>query len=186
MDGMIAKISPVSPEWVHEFVMQPYLEGAERLNRAWQGANIHSLNRTVLSLKERVISALIGIALMLPLINTIIWIAWQTFGKPERLSDPYSPEMEIAPPPFLPRLPLQPPTAQTAPKAGGIEFSFREGEMQANWTIESSPESTVVREHCDEYFSISRYNPDATIYEFTYQQNSPEPRILRLLRSAPA
>lgn len=109
---MLEAITPVNPEWIHEHLIQSPLEGAERINRAWQGIDTHSLNRTPLSIKERVISLIVGIALMLPFVNTIIWIAWQTFGKPERLSDPFSPEIEpTRPPPLLPLVPQPQPPA---------------------------------------------------------------------------
>lgn len=94
-------ICPVNREWIHTYLLEPYLEGCERINRAWKGVDFHSVNLAPLSLKKRVVSFIIGICLLIPMVNLIIWIAWQTFGNPEKLSDPYSPEIEppATPPP---------------------------------------------------------------------------------------
>ncbi len=87
---MVQAISPMSSKELYTFVVQPYLEGSERLNRAWQGIDFHSLTHAKFSLKERAVFLLTGIVLVFfPLINSVIWLAWKTFGNPEILSDPY-------------------------------------------------------------------------------------------------
>ena len=88
---MVKSIFPVTSEWVYTYIVQPSVEGAERLNRLWSGINSHSLDTTPLSLRNRFISLLTGFALMFfPMANSIMWIAWQTFGHPEVLCDPFS------------------------------------------------------------------------------------------------
>ena len=83
-------IYPVNREWVHTQLVTPCLQGAEMVNRAWQGVNFHSVDSPHLSVKERVIYWVIGTTLLTPFVGTFVWDAWQTFGRPERLADPYS------------------------------------------------------------------------------------------------
>jgi hypothetical protein len=98
----MTSLIPMSPERLHKLIVLPYEEGAARLDRAWLGINIQSLNREPLywieksgagraKLGLRTISLITGILLsFLPLVNTVIWIAWKTFGRPENLSDPFT------------------------------------------------------------------------------------------------
>lgn len=88
------RICPITPEWAHMYILEPYLQGCELVNLAWQGVDFHSLTKAPLSLMERVICWLTGVALLIPFINHIIWIVWQTFGRPEKLFDPYCPEID--------------------------------------------------------------------------------------------
>lgn len=83
------QILPVNREWTHTHLLEPFLEGSERLTRAWHGVDFHSLGQKPLSLKERAISWLIGMTLMIPLMNTVVWAAWKAFGNPEQLANPY-------------------------------------------------------------------------------------------------
>lgn len=92
---MISAITPLSREWLYALVIQPYKEGAERINRAFSGVDFLSLEMRSLSLKEKMISLVSGILLLIPIINTIIWIAMQAFGHPEILTDPYSQPVDI-------------------------------------------------------------------------------------------
>jgi hypothetical protein len=189
---MLETISPVNPGWIHEHIFEPPLEGIERINLAWAGKNIHSLNQTLLTLKERVIAFLIGFALMIPLIGKIIWMAWQTFGKPQHLSDPFNPESEATPVPTLlvqpiPLLPQPievgaaaiPPAAvgaaQAPPPQVGIRppelFAYHEtgphDAIQTNWRLEFFQDTVIVHQSCDKYFSKSvydvLYNPDLSV-----------------------
>lgn len=75
-------------EWLHEFVLRPYLEGAERLTRAWRGVNFHSIYQNQIPWKQRIVSILTGLLLLLPFVNLVIWCFWETFGKPEILTTP--------------------------------------------------------------------------------------------------
>lgn len=96
------RICPVNREWMHQFVA-PYLQGAAMVTNAWKGVDFSYVGHKALSLKERVVTWLIGVILLIPLINTIIWFAWKTFGRPNELFDPYCPEVEPPPPPPSPR-----------------------------------------------------------------------------------
>ncbi len=77
---------PVDKDWIYTYIFEPVFEGIERVTRAWHGINFHHIDYPTLSLKKRVISWLIGTILLIPLINTVIWLYWQTFGNPEYLS----------------------------------------------------------------------------------------------------
>lgn len=85
------RITPVNPEWIHNQLMRPYLEGCTRLNLCWSGVR-PSVSYTPIPLKNRIIYLMQGFFLLLPLINTIIWLCWKRFGSPTILSEPFCPE----------------------------------------------------------------------------------------------
>jgi len=94
--------TPIQPSettfFLQEILLRPYTEGAERVNRAINGVDFHDITHREISLKNRCWSLLVGLCLMLPLINTVIWICMKTFGNPEMLSDPFVlAPMRIAP-----------------------------------------------------------------------------------------
>ena len=89
---MAAAITPLNREWFYATTIQPFKEGAERINLAFNGVDALSLELRSLSLKERIIRLITGILLMIPLVNTIVWLAMQTFGQPDYLSDSYLPD----------------------------------------------------------------------------------------------
>ncbi|HSX11840.1 MAG TPA: hypothetical protein VLF94_09010 [Chlamydiales bacterium] len=176
-------LKPVNGEWIHEFIVQPLDEGAARYNRGVLGFTTHSLHRTTLDLKERTISIITGLALMLFPFNIIIWIAWQTFGNPERLSTPYCPEVEAPPSPppappiaaVVPPPPAPAPVAPPAPPAAAPAvapqlFAFNETSnrtvIKVNWRIEFFPDVVIATQSGKEYSSTSLYNPDWTTKEF--------------------
>jgi hypothetical protein len=58
------------------------------MNLAWNGIHpLRSIGGTPLSLKERTVECLTGLSLMIPLLNTLIWVFWDTFGSPDQLAD---------------------------------------------------------------------------------------------------
>ncbi|MBU6446636.1 MAG: hypothetical protein KGQ49_04490, partial [Verrucomicrobia bacterium] len=69
------QLLPVNEEWCHSYILEPYAEGVEYLNLFWEGVD-RSLEKNCLSLTDRVVCLLKGTLLMIPLLNTIIWIAW--------------------------------------------------------------------------------------------------------------
>jgi hypothetical protein len=202
---MLEAISPVNPKWIHEHVFEPPLEGIERINLAWAGKNIHSLNQTLLTLKERVVFFLVGVALIIPLIGKIIWMAWQTFGKPQRLSDPFIPELES--PPLTP--PVRPIQAQpvinnaagaaalpvavgavAAPPQAGIKppqiFAYKEtgprnemspqhDEIQANWRLEFLSEHNLKAQQFCDNHSSTASYSDWAITEFIHESHIQKP-----------
>lgn len=84
---MIYAATTQNQNWIGDLLLKPYLEATERLNRVWAGIDFHSLYYRPLSLKERLVNLLSGTVLLLPLINTVIWVFWVTVGNPEILSD---------------------------------------------------------------------------------------------------
>jgi hypothetical protein len=70
-------------------IFVPYAEGAERVNRAIQGVNLHHIEYPDLDLSDRLWTAITGVLLMIPLINSVIWVAMQSLGSPEKLSEPF-------------------------------------------------------------------------------------------------
>lgn len=70
-------------------VLKPFLEGAERINRAFQGIEELSFAKQPLSSQERVISLIEGIFLMIPFINAILWMALEQFCNAPSFTDAY-------------------------------------------------------------------------------------------------
>jgi hypothetical protein len=165
---MVKSIFPASPEWVYTYIVQPAVEGAERLNRFWSGINSHSLDRTPLTLKNRIISLLTGFALMFfPMANSIMWIAWQTFGSPEDLSDPFvfdedrfvvvAKEQMIKTPPKLVE------EEEKKEEFYCTKFEYTDG----RWTVESRPSEVFVKKENENSTHTARYI-DEELHEYTY------------------
>ncbi len=91
---MVSSICPLKvsllKEWLHEQILRPYLEAIERLIQAWNGVDFFSIYQPKLSFKSRLISLLIGIVLLIPFFNIIVWKGWNVFGHPEILSPIYA------------------------------------------------------------------------------------------------
>ncbi|HEX2582620.1 MAG TPA: hypothetical protein VHL30_00700 [Chlamydiales bacterium] len=107
---MTAAIQPSGTlSCLQEILFKPFAEGAERVNRAIEGVNLHHILHSKMSLLERSWSLLVGVCLMIPLINSILWICMKTFGNPEVLTEPLAPESPIIPvvdsPPMAPEAP---------------------------------------------------------------------------------
>lgn len=79
-------------EWCYNSVLRPFEEAAERINRFWSGVDLHRLDSPPLSWEGRFVALITGIALSIPFLNWIVWIAWKVLGTPEVLSDEYNPE----------------------------------------------------------------------------------------------
>lgn len=89
---MLDALVPLSSRNLFVYIVQPHIEGAERINRAFWGIDSHSLAQSRLTMKERVVSLIAGLVLtFFVLVNNIVWIAWQVLGHPETLSDPFIP-----------------------------------------------------------------------------------------------
>lgn len=169
------KIDPVDRSWVHTYVFEPYLQGAELFNLAWKGID-RTLEEKPLSLMNRSICWLQGLALSIPLINTIFWIAWQTFGIPERLADPFCPEIEMPDEPQLPQIRIHP--VEDPREEEGIIEQFLYAEQGENnnlvsWMIEKFPTVTFVHQNGRDFSSSSQYDKEHALKEFHYQ-NGPK------------
>ncbi len=186
------QICPINREWIHNHLVEPYLQGCELINLAWKGVD-RSLAPNPLSLKERVIYWLQGSALMIPFVNIIFWLAWQAFGKPENLFDPYCPE---APPPQIiaPQAAPAVPIGQIAaarvdaaemirpPEIFGFNETSNDSTLPINWRIEHFPEGIVARQNCQLFTSTSIYRPTLTLKEYHYQMG---PETVDLTQNGP-
>lgn len=178
------RICPVDREWIHDHIMEPYLQGAELCKIAWSGED-KSLKPNPLSSKERVIYWLQGASLMIPFVNTIIWIAWQTFGTPEKLFDPFCPE--IPPPPAPPTKVIIHNTASSISSVKRFDkptetstFIEKEGdsELKMKWEVKYLKDKIVADQQCDHFFANSVYRPeDWSLKEYSYQMGSTEFRM---------
>lgn len=174
------QICPVNHEWVHNYIVEPYLKGCQLMNSAWHGEH-RSLVSTPLSLKERVICWLQGTCLLIPFINTIIWLAWQAFGTPEMTFDPYCPEIEPTPPPAIvdndiqapapPPLvrPILIPEDQVKPtELFGYTEKVGNSNLEVDWKIEHFRDVIIAQQDCQLYSSTSLYRPDLSLSEYHY------------------
>lgn len=165
------KICPFTPLYFHNHFMEPYLQGCEMVTRAWKGIDFHSLTKAPLSLKERVISWIVGTLLLIPIINTIIWFAWKMLGNPTIYFDPYSPEPE----------PLEVVSGRVAQPIAEVQipnmrpdrvdrFEFIEKvtnqELRVKWQIEHYPTLTQIHHHSDVHAATSIYDLDNRVREF--------------------
>src|SRR3989344_5738573 len=154
-------IYPVDRFWIHTYVLEPYAQGCELINRAWNGIG-SSLEQNRLSLRDRIVCWIQGITLMLPLLNTIIWLAWQTFGQPEKLADPFCPETTSPPPLFIP--PLNHIIRRPSNEGKVEQFAFIETTnahpICAQWTIETFPDNSILIAmlNATEFSSSAIYN----------------------------
>lgn len=167
------EICPIDRLWIHTYLVEPYLKGCELMNQAWMGVD-RSLIPNSLSLKERVICWLQGICLMLPFINTIIWLAWQAFGSPEKLDDPFCPEVD---PPPSPRPVLihevQPPAEGEAPTEQFVYVErVGDSEYQTHCTVQQAADLNVVQQTSTLFSTTSLYRPDFSLKELHYQFGS--------------
>jgi hypothetical protein len=166
------KICPISPEWIHNHLVEPYLQGVELVNQAWKGET-RSLLPQPLSLAERVICWIQGTFLLLPFVNTIIWLAWQTFGTPEKLADPYYPEKEPAP-----ALLFIPPAQQIVEpneRPQQIErLTYRQtigdkAPFPIQWEIKHYPNTVLVEQNGPDFTTSSIYRPeDLSLRNYSY------------------
>jgi hypothetical protein len=148
------------------------MEGAERINRFFQGVDLHHIERKNLNWEERIISLITGLCLMIPMINSIIWLAMCIFGTPERLSNPYvreedgdDLELELPPPP-VPQLPAN---AQPL-KTEHMEYidNEHEGEKKSTWQFDYFPDRTVIKKEMpgiDKSIAIYAKNGRLTFYQ---------------------
>ena len=190
------QICPINREWVHNNLLEPYLQGSELINMAWKGVD-RSLAPTHLSLSERVICWLQGVSLMVPFVNSVIWLAWQAFGKPEKLFDPFCPEAEPLPPPppqvivhqaAAPVLPIRPAVPVAGVDGAGLIrptelFGFNEAtdtlSLQTTWKIEHFPEMGIAQQYCDLFSSTSVYRPNLTLKEYHYEMGDERVHLIQ-------
>lgn len=158
-------VSPLSREWIHTHLLRPYIEGTERINRAWFGRELGSLAPRLYSSKQRVIYWITGTLLLCPLVNAILWIAWQAFKNPEICSDPYCPD--LAPlhsaQPELPSFPV----AQGAAEQSIFNERGPEGSpVQTTCKVTALPQWTVVEENNRRRTTRALYRPPGDLVEY--------------------
>lgn len=167
------EIYPVDKLWLHTYVLEPYLQGCSRVMLAWSPESC-ILGKGPSNLTDRVICWLQGTLLMIPLINTIVWLFWKAFGSPEDLADPFCPELDTTLPP------VQGPVVRThvpSPAEGTTEsFNYMEtinGERSFSvWKIQKSPTLTVVTQTAANLSSSSTYSANGELRELNYQSGS--------------
>lgn len=171
------RIAPVDAKWCHTYILEPYLQGSDLLNDAWAGKDVEE---KPLSLKERCICILQGVALMTPFVNAIIWIAWKTFGDPISLIDRFQQEE-----PVIVERPLPSPvfvqhgsTPSTVPIPAPLPaptnpteiLLFKEnGETLVQWEITKNGDKTDVKQTAPHFSVHSTYRSDWTLESYLYQ-----------------
>ncbi len=178
------RITPVDREWIHTHVLEPYLQGCELMKMAWEGVD-KSLKPNYLTLSKRAICWLQGASLMIPVVNTIIWLTWQALGPPEKLFDPFCPET-TPPSPSKPQLKSQI-IIHEFPPSGGISkglikpqestvYVEKEGdsEIQMNWKVEYFADKIVADQYCTTFWAHSTYRPNWILKEYSYRMGNKE------------
>lgn len=166
------QIYPIDREWIFTYVLEPYDQGCELINLFWNGVD-RSLERNALSWGDRLIYLIEGALLLIPLINTIIWIVYQTFLKMDTLVDPFCPEAETP----LPARPISAviihrETDQSIRPTERLGFIEQSGgtESQVNWLIETFPDMIVVEQTGPTFSSTSTYTPDYQLKSYRYEE----------------
>ena len=175
-------------DWASTYVLEPYLEGAERIRRFVEGRDFHKLDYPTLSRPDRIISLLSGLCLMLPFINIVIWLAMKIFGNPERLSDPHRAAFK--------KLPEKKPLlAQTAPPDNNekplevenirhFETKKKDGtSIEANWVFQRYRTKTVVTKIDPRDRVITHLDADGNMYRYDFTRSSPKKRVMVIERT---
>lgn len=90
------RITPINEAWVYNHVLRPYLHGAAMVNLAWKHMFSNNPNpENNFRWHKIAVYLIVGCALSVPFINNIVWVAWNRFGHPTRLTNPYSPERAV-------------------------------------------------------------------------------------------
>lgn len=174
---MIEALRPLPPKIIHDLLVASADEAAQRMTKAWQGVNFHTLPYCRLSLETRVWEWLTGFLISLPIIGPIFWIFWQTFGKPARLSAPYSPETVLPPPAPVAEhgviiqapatiIPIRPSEAAVKTE----HLSFQEGKSsaemkKADWELKTFSQEIIATKSSERGKWVSRYAPDGKLLE---------------------
>lgn len=115
--SFVSELIP-SKAWVETYFVKPPEEGAERIGRAWHGHYPQQFKPDLNPIYwyDRGILFVSGLALCIPLVNTIVWIFMQTFlgEKPSRRDESSSPPRDL-------NIPLAPPSSR-AFRSSGIVF----------------------------------------------------------------
>lgn len=169
-------------EWLHEQILRPYLEAIERLIQAWNGVDFFSIYQTKLSFKSRLISLLIGIVLLIPFFNIIVWKGWNAFGHPEILSPIYangSKEIEKLPSFSMPEtqdevkpaeIVLQLDSEPDKIKRCRYSETTKKGLFYFDWTEEHLDKEIIITENYPgKNTSRSRYSKDWHLLEYEYR-----------------
>lgn len=180
---------PLLKEWLHEEVLRPYLEAIERLIRAWRGVDFHSIFQNKFSWKERIISLIVGVLLLIPLFNIAVWKGWVAFGNPEVLSPPFASgagykeflfstpserllqmddapaEVAAAPPPPVEEAAILP------FKTERMDYLENEGkgDLQAHWKIDHFSDRIEVWKKRSDETVYSRYTPKWELQEYKFE-----------------
>lgn len=143
--------------FLQEVLLRPFAEGAERVNRAIAGIDFHDARHSEIGLLQRCWTLLVGISLMIPIVNVVIWICMKTFGNPEILSNPVSGELqpieaadwipaeeidlieEVAEPQPVRGAPLEPPRT--------VKYTdlYNDETINSDWTFEKFEDTHVVK-----------------------------------------
>ncbi|MDP1608940.1 MAG: hypothetical protein Q8L98_06480 [Chlamydiales bacterium] len=83
--SFISELVP-SRIWVKTYIIEPYLEGIERIRRAIHGKISDLFIAQSVSLEDRIIYLISGTSLLIPFFNSMLWFFMQIVSEPERLS----------------------------------------------------------------------------------------------------
>jgi hypothetical protein len=170
-------------DYCHNYILEPFSEGAARINRAIEGKNLHFIHHPSLAWDERLVDIFTGIFLLIPIINTIIWIFMRTFGEGEKMTgplsttalDPWIEAEEIAHRRLNPEiviLPIEEASAQKAPQTFQTEDCLNNNQYTSSWTIETHRNAYIVKRTAEQNESHSIYNRRWQILSSYYKDPS--------------
>jgi len=178
---MTSAISHSMVIWSQAYILEPMNEGTARINRCFRGVNLHHIDHPKLDWSKRIIDLITGSLLMIPLINTVIWIFIRTFGNAEFMAQP------MAPIPFKPwneaiaasetavvaHAELISPTTEEKPlklrKFQMNEQLKNNPEYVVEGEVKSYRDLHVVTRNCEHYTSEAIYNIDWALQSLKYK-----------------
>ena len=178
---MATTISNSFVHWCQVAVLEPPCEGAARINRCFRGVDLHQIDHPKLDWSQRVVDLLSGVLLMIPILNTIVWIFIRTFGNAQILSQPLNPPHFVqwseattaAAEPILEEIPALAPLENEAPATTKTftcldKTDSHPDEFEAHWSIKSYADVKVVTRISPYDTSNATYNHDWQLQSLDY------------------
>jgi hypothetical protein len=180
---MISSIPSNNTFSFHSVFLTPFAEGALRVKNFAQGTDFTLIDQPKRPLSDRVVDLIVGLALLIPLLNAIIWIALHNIGNmqslsknPAQASEPWIEALEASEEAPSIHVPILIPPADTAPKkVESYQLEEQEnGEPSyvSTLTIEHHPEVILVKSVAPKVQSESVYDTDWTLQSMHYKDDN--------------
>lgn len=178
---MVSAISHSMISWTQMAILEPTDQGIARINRCFRGVNLHNINHTKLDWSERVVDLLTGLALMIPLLNMVVWVFMKTFGNTEMLSLPtqkasdevWEAAQTEAAIPIVARTEPLTPIEEEIPIGEPARFKTLDHKkdgpvVEASWEVKTFEDSYISTRKSRVDTSTARYNSEWELQELEY------------------